>query len=118
MAAGYTVLVPVGDNQRYDFLIENETGFDRVQAKTGRLSNDRIVFPTNSVRLNTKGFTRKNYFGEAEFFSVYCPELDKVYKVPVDSCGKRAKTLFTEEAVSLRKDTLASDYEVKPLPYS
>ncbi len=43
------VLIPFGDNQRYDIVIEDDDGtFKRIQCKTGRLKNGAIKFPTCS----------------------------------------------------------------------
>ena len=42
--AGYVVLLPFGENTRYDLVIENGTSFARVQCKTGRLRSGAVRF--------------------------------------------------------------------------
>jgi hypothetical protein len=79
---GYSCLVPAGQNQRYDLVIDNDGEFIRVQCKTGRLRKGAISFPTCSVRSNTQQVLRRGYEGEVELFAVYCPDMDKVYVVP------------------------------------
>jgi PD-(D/E)XK endonuclease len=96
--AGKLVLLPFSENQRYDLLIEEPDQFVRVQCKTGRLRNGSIVFNTCSVDYHhpDKGGAsdyRHHYRGQADLFGVYCPDLDSVYLVPVDSVGKRACSL-------------------------
>jgi hypothetical protein len=79
---GYSCLVPAGENQRYDLVVDDGGDFVRIQCKTGRLQNGVISFPTCSVRTNTRRVIRRDYEGEIDLFAVYCPELDKVYLVP------------------------------------
>jgi hypothetical protein len=50
---GYALLLPFGENTRYDLVIEDAPFFARVQCKTGRLRNAadyeiaRLVVPPN-----------------------------------------------------------------------
>jgi len=87
LKAGYNVLVPFGDRNRYDVVIEDGGAFQRVQIKTGR---ERF----GNVEFNTKSTTRRNgkrhevgYKGQIECFAVYHRERDVVYVVPVDQCA-------------------------------
>jgi hypothetical protein len=36
------------------------------------------------VRVNTRGWFASDYEGEADLFLIYCPELERIYAVPVD----------------------------------
>jgi hypothetical protein len=89
VAAGKSILLPFGENTRYDLLIEESGRFVRVQCKTGRLGpRGAIKFPTASTyghHTRRQGCERRGYRGEADLFGVYCPENDRVYLVPVDS---------------------------------
>lgn len=82
---GYSVALPFGNNQRYDFIVDDGSALRRMQVKTGRLRDGRILFSTNSVN----GFTgeHRGYLGEADDFLVYCAETNEIYRVPVDECG-------------------------------
>ena len=109
---GRVVLLPFGNNQRYDLVVENEDGsFTRGQCKTGRLLNGCVVFKTCS----TNGFTgaQRNYRGQVEVFWVYCPELDKIYEVPVDAVGVETGILRVKPIRGGPKTTIrwAVDYE-------
>jgi hypothetical protein len=79
---GYIVLAPYGDNQRYDYVIDQNGVFSRVQVKTGRIKNGSIIFPVCSSAIHTKNGTRRAYHGEIEYFAVYCPDNEKCYLVP------------------------------------
>lgn len=84
---GYAILLPFGDSQRYDLVLEKEENFFRIQCKNGRVRNGRIKFNSSSTEWY-KGHRRKNYKGQIDYFGVYCPELDKAYLVPVDTIGE------------------------------
>jgi hypothetical protein len=81
---GYQVLIPFGTNQRYDLVLDMDGEFVRAQCKTGRLRRGRVVYNTRSVRVNTRGWFASDYEGEADLFLIYCPELERIYAVPVD----------------------------------
>lgn len=93
LRAGKAVLLPFGDNQRYDMVIDDNGAFTRVQCKTGRLENGCVVFNACSSQAH-RGRGKRGYKGQADVFAVYSPELDKVFIVPV--------TLVGESVVSLR----------------
>jgi len=73
----YTVAVVFGDNARYDLIIDKAGILNKIQCKTGRIKGDNIVFNTASV----SPFTNQSnyYYGEIDFFAVYCPDNDKCY---------------------------------------
>jgi hypothetical protein len=77
---GIPVSIPIGERPRFDLIIEESDGLKRVQCTTGRLIDGSITFHLAS----RNGSTRRAYVGEIELFLVYCPETDKVYRVPLD----------------------------------
>ncbi len=75
--------------------------FIRVQCKTGALRNGVISFNICSVDYhhpNSRGSRpyRRDYFGDAELFGVYCQATDSVYLVPVEDVGRRTASLRIE----------------------
>lgn len=82
--AGYPVLIPFGDGSRYDMVIDIEGSLKKVQVKTGRLREGKIIFQTTS---NNKGYNRKSYHGEVDFLGVYCRDNDTSYLIPVAETG-------------------------------
>lgn len=116
LQAGYSVLMPIGDNQRYDLVIEQNGIFQRVQCKTGRRvgkTKGSIEFPTCSTYSHKRGtFIRKDYNGDADFFGVYDSKSDKVFILSIGECGKTATRLW----VSGKRNPdskAANDFELK-----
>ena len=112
--AGYELAKPLGDNARYDLIIELDDRFLRVQVKTGRLRADgAIVFPTCSSQAH-RGRGTMTYRGQCELFAVFCPETDDTYLVPVDATGLRSCHLRVRapENNQAHRIRWAADYRV------
>jgi hypothetical protein len=107
---GHKVLLPFGNNQRYDLVIDRGTAFERVQVKTGRIRKGAVVFNTSSIN----GFTRKRraYSQDVDAFCVYCPDNDKIYKIPITACGSRSKNLSLAKEKIRTGCELATKYEI------
>jgi PD-(D/E)XK endonuclease len=121
LEVGYNVLIPYGDNTRYDLVIEDADGqFWRVQCKTGWVENDGayIAFKTASSYYHTKaGRTshgRRDYRGQVEYFAVYCPDTGKVYPVPIDHVGTASANLRLLPTGNKQEKNVrwAKDYEL------
>jgi hypothetical protein len=84
--AGLTVLLPFGENTRYDLVVEENGTFLRVQCKTGRFRGGAVVFKTMSSYAHHRSaqVARRGYHGEIDCFGVHCPETGGVYLVPID----------------------------------
>jgi hypothetical protein len=106
------VLVPWGDNLRYDLAYDDNGQLIRVQCKTGRYRKGAVVFATCSSMAH-RGKRARNYRGQADFFGVYCPQLRKTYLVPVNECGRRSCTLRLRAPKNkqITKVRLAADFE-------
>jgi PD-(D/E)XK nuclease superfamily protein len=89
--AGFAVLIPFGENQRYDLAVEAGGRLLRIQCKTaspcGR-NGDRscLRFHAYSHRFESRKFRgREDYRGAADLFGVYAPPpINQVYILPVD----------------------------------
>lgn len=121
LESGYNVLIPYGDNMRYDVVIEDVDGqFWRVQCKTGWIERDGayIEFKSSSSYYHTRaGRTshgRRDYRGQIEFFAVYCPDTGKVYLVPVDHVGTSHANLRLLPTGNKQEKNIrwAKDYEL------
>jgi len=91
----HVVLQPFGDNQRYDLVVDLDGVFVRVQCKTARLVNGALTFATCSSQAHRQR-GHQTYRGEAEYFGVYSPDLDRVFMVPVEGTGERSSWLRLE----------------------
>ena len=84
---GRPILMPFGENTRYDLVIDENHRLMRVQCKTGRLRDGAIRFATCSAYGHHREprHARRDYRGEIDYFAVYCPETSGVYLVPIDA---------------------------------
>lgn len=89
---GRAVLLPFGDNQRYDCVIEDGGKFSRVQCKTGRIKEGCVQFDCCSSSFH-RGGTKRSYKGEVDYFAVYCPDNDTCYLIEVEACGNTKASL-------------------------
>jgi len=78
---GYKVLLPFGEDHRYDLVIDDGEKLSRVQVKTGRLRGGVIKYNCSSSHAH-RGGAAQPYFGQIEYLAVYCPETEKVYVLP------------------------------------
>lgn len=79
---GKRVLMPFGDNSRYDLVAEIGGRFTRIQCKTGKLHRGAIVFAVASSQYH-RGGKRQDYRGQVDAFGVFCPDNKKVYIIPI-----------------------------------
>lgn len=114
--AGYRVAVPLGENHRYDLIIEKDNTLSRVQVKTGRLRNGAVVFNCYSSHTHRNGPSTRVYTGQVDFFGVFCPELDSAYLVPIGDLARVGGSLRLHPAKNgqHRHVRWGSNYELKP----
>jgi hypothetical protein len=116
-AAGFAVLIPFGENTRYDLVIDDGRSLARVQCKTGRLFNGAVIWNTcSSYAHHPNPKPRKlDYQGEIDFFGVYCRETGVVYLVPIaDVPVKKQASLRLVPARNFQRKYIrhAAQYEV------
>jgi hypothetical protein len=72
---GLSVLVPFGENTRYDLVIDDGRDLRRVQCKTGRLRRGAVVWNMCSHYAHHANprVVRRDYEGEVDYFAVYLP---------------------------------------------
>jgi PD-(D/E)XK endonuclease len=86
LEAGFPVLLPFGDNQRYDMVVEVDGRFLRVQVKTAYQALGGCI-RFNARTTNRHGQNSTHYRGQADLFAAYSPDTKQVYVLPVDGCG-------------------------------
>ena len=110
-------LVPLGENTRFDLAIELDGRLLRVQCKSGRLRRGAVQFATCSWyghHPHPKELSRP-YFGEIEFFAVYCRETNGVYLIPIDDVQTRSYASLRIDPPrnnQRRRIRYAADYEI------
>jgi hypothetical protein len=115
--AGYPVLLPFGENTRYDAVIDEGTRLARIQIKTGRLRLGAVRFAACSTYGHhaNPAVVRRPYVGEVDYFAVYCPETTGVYLIPIEELNLRRQGSLrvdpprNNQRIGIR---LAVDYEI------
>jgi hypothetical protein len=103
---GLGVLVPFGENARYDLVIDDGRSLSKVQCKTGRLRNGAVRWSvcSNYGHHRNPRVAQRDYHGEVDFFGVYCSETEGVYLVPIAELPvRRQGTLRVEPAKNCQR---------------
>ena len=84
LKAGFPVLLPFGDSQRYDLVVEAGGRFLRVQCKTASPCGWRD--DRSCIRFKARSGTHHSvpYRDQADLFAAYAPSTRQVYVLPVD----------------------------------
>jgi PD-(D/E)XK endonuclease len=114
---GLGVLVPFGENSRYDLVIDDGNSLSRVQCKTGRFYGGVVVFKVCSSYAHHRnpGSRARDYLGQIDYFAVYCPQTTGVYLVPIADVPLRweARLRVTPSRNHQQQRVrLAADYEI------
>lgn len=111
---GFEVLLPWGNNHRYDMVLDVGDRFLRIQCKTGRLRSGTVEFSARSVRSNTAETLMRNYVGEIDYFAVYCPANRELYVVPCDETTRSNVMLRIAPATNNQSKRIrwAADYQL------
>jgi hypothetical protein len=111
---GYRVLLPFGNNQRYDLVLEIEGSFMRVQCKTGRLRDGCVIFNAQSIRSNTRKTVLRDYKSDIELFIVHCRDTGRIYVIPIDEATRTLGTLRIDPTANGQDKRVrwARDYEL------
>jgi hypothetical protein len=114
---GYGVLLPFGENTRYDVVIDDGCELRKVQCKTGRLRAGAVVWNLCSHYGHHPNprMIRRDYHGEIDYFGVYCPETCGVYLVPISDLPTRVRGYLRVEQPKnnqRKRIRLAAQYEI------
>lgn len=116
MKLGYPVLTPYGDCQRYDFVVEINGKFYRIQSKTANdsyINEGYIVFRCDNTTTKNGKVVHHSYDeNEIDYFSTFYG--GKCYLVPVNECSREKRLRFTVPKNGRTKGiTFASEYELE-----
>lgn len=115
MLKGFTVLKPIGDNQRYDIVLDLKGSFYKIQIKTRKITNGKIYCSLKRIITNNHKSERKEYsIDEIDCFIVYCYETDKMYAIPMEENYNPNLILRVDEPFNNQKKNInyAKDYEI------
>ena len=117
VSMGFEVLQPLSDDLRYDlaYYVEETAELVRIQCKAGRYDSDKGCVIFKNFNRSGGRTERKSYIGDAEYFGVYCAELNKVYLVPIDIVPYASEVGLRVQAAKnnqQKKVIWAKDYEI------
>ena len=115
MKLGYNILTPYGDCERYDFVVDVNGEFIRVQSKTSHSDDDGASFTFSGRSCNRKDgkiVHHKYTNNEIDYFATTFN--DKCYLIPVEECGadKRLRIIPAKNGQT-RGVAYAKDYELE-----
>lgn len=112
---GYNVLTPYGDCERYDFVVDKDNKFYKIQSKTSSSDDGGASFKFSCRSCNRKdgGIVHHNYTKEEIDYFITTFN-GKVYLIPVEECGSDKKLrIEPTKNGQVRGVTWAKDYELE-----
>ena len=115
---GWSVSKPVGENQRYDLILDDGVSLLKVQCKSAKLKQEIISASlTRMTRLKDK-YKRETYTEqEIDAFGIYCPDIQqcfliKIKELTVDGKAQGSVNLRLKESTGNNQHhiRLAKDY--------
>ena len=115
MKLGYNVLTPYGDCERYDFVVDVNGKFIRIQAKTSRAENDGASFTFSGRSSHRKdGKIVHHQYTNEEIDYFVTTFNGKCYLVPVEECGaNKILRILPTKNNQVRGISWAKDYELE-----
>jgi len=110
---GVPVLEPVSDNQPYDLVIEKDNKFQKVQVKTGHISDEAVKFRCNRIHTNGSGHERKEYSkDDVDLFAIYVIETSNIYIVPFSEANKNDNKLWLNKSRGNSRSKYAENFKL------
>lgn len=118
VSMGFEVLQPLRDDLRYDlaYYVEDASELIRIQCKAGRYVPEIGCILFKNFNRTGGHAGKRGYIGEAEYFGVYCEELNKAYLIPVDLVpytGEVHLRVMPSKNNQMKKVIWAQDYEMR-----
>ena len=112
---GYNVSVPLGEDCKYDFILDYHSKLLRIQIKTCKEEKTGITFSCQtSYLLSSRSVWNTYTKEEIDLFCTYYKNM--CYLVPVELCGTKTKKLCFEKSDSPFKDYFyLQDYEAEKI---
>ena len=108
---GYNISIPLGEDCKYDLIVDIENELYKIQVKTCHEEENGIEFSTKSSYLTSKGTVSKGYSEKnIDFFATFYQ--NECYLIPVEQCGSSSKKLLFEQKTGI---AFIEDYKAKSI---
>lgn len=110
LSLGYMVSQPLGQDSKYDLIVDVEGKLLRLQVKTSRpASENSITFNCRTTTSNVKNCKSRRYSEEeVDYFATYWDGI--VYLVPISECSTQ-KSLHKNASFKRKDWSYMEDYE-------
>lgn len=112
----YNISIPLGEDCKYDFILDIGNKLLRIQVKTCHQEENGIEFSTKSTYLTSKGSISSSYMkDDIDFFATYYN--NNCYLIPVEQCGGSSKKLLFKEFSQKNNKNIAhlDEYEASKI---
>lgn len=114
---GYNISVPIGEDCRYDMILDVEGKLFKIQTKACREEdNTRIVFSTCSITTSGKENIKHSYTkNEIDFIATYYN--NQCYLIPIEECenGTKRSLSFSPKQLNASKVLYIDDYTAEKI---
>lgn len=106
---GYNVSIPLGEDCRYDLIVDVEGILIRVQVKTCTEDGNGIKIPCRSTQSNTQE-TKNNCYNkeQIDYFATYYN--NQCYLIRVEECSTVKKLSFSDKRTNQYASSFIDDY--------
>lgn len=91
------VLLPFGDNEKYDLVIDINDEFKSVQVKHGRYRNGCVISDIRH-RIGKNRIDYETYNGKVDYIAIWCSEIDECYIIDLKEFQNTEVRLRVEDA--------------------
>lgn len=89
------VLIPFGDNEKYDLVVEIDGKFKSVQVKYGAYKNGCVIADVRH-RIGNKRINYETYANKVDYIAIWCEYNNVSYLIPILEADKTYITLRIE----------------------
>lgn len=113
---GYNISIPIGEDCRYDMILDIDGKLKRIQIKSCRETKNGLLFSTSSITTSGhKNVAHKYTKEEIDFIAIYYNH--KCYLVPIEEFeNQRQQSLsFSGKRTNLQIPLLLDDFEAEKI---
>lgn len=111
---GFPTMLPFGDNEKYDIVVEINGEFKSIQIKHGRYDNGCVKA---SVKHRADKDNSTTYIGKVDYIAIWCEEVNECYLLNLKTFLNKGEAILRIEPPknnsSISTVVWAKDYELR-----